>query len=391
MPMHIMQGSDPEFSIANSKAECVPADTCLSHSGMLGTDGRCETGELRPTAGSVDEHLASLRGLIGEFHRRFPDYIMLGGSRHFHQPLGGHIHFSGSGVRKVQKIVKALDVHLALPILMLENRRSAIERRIGQNYGFLGSWRDQRELHGGFEYRVLPSWIVSHQMAKMTLEIAMLIAYDYEKLYDKYNNLIIDTSSESFIYDFKNAKKEVLKPLALRAVEKLKTLPNAYHTMNSILTLENCIRLELRWRQEFDCCARWHLPVKDFKYSKIVWDISGLEPADAIIANEADVLCSNLVRYIIRALTIPRLKHRYYIYGILNRYGFDLSVSKPFDHYEADVSSYSISENYYGRARENAPSQDTILVGVSRSMRRNNEIEYTAMAIARIICELEGA
>jgi len=396
---HIVQGSDPEFSIANAAGECVPADRLLSSHGQLGCDGRSDTGELRPTAGDVPEHLMNIRKLIGEFAERFPDHIMLAGSRHFRQPLGGHIHFSGTPVKRPAKIVQCLDVHLSIPMLMLENRESAKQRR-QTDYGQLGSWRNQRDLHGGFEYRTPSSWLVSMNIAKMTLEIAMLIAYDYKHLMDSRNNCFINPLDDIIRLKYCRVEKDVpfnyngasttLWDLSLEAVRKLKALPNAFQVMNSILTLENALLMKTRWFHEIDCTTRWHLPSTTLKLKKQKWEFDITSVEVQVFGHPADISCLELANIVKVALENYEIENKYFIYGILNKYGKDFAVSRSFNHYEARVDMYNISERWFGRAQENAPFPDAILIGVSRRHREASKMRDAASSIFRIIRNIEG-
>jgi hypothetical protein len=84
-------------------------------------------------------------------------------------PLGGHIHFSG--VELNSDLLRSLDNYLALPLVLLEGETT---RRRRPRYGFLGDFR--RQPHGGFEYRTLPSWLISPQIAAGVLSLACVIA-----------------------------------------------------------------------------------------------------------------------------------------------------------------------------------------------------------------------
>ncbi|MEI2396352.1 putative amidoligase domain-containing protein, partial [Paenibacillus phytohabitans] len=89
--------------------------------------------------------------------------------------LGGHLHFSG--VTLCAPLLRALDNYLALPMLLLEDVRAAARR---PRYGVLGDFR--RQPHGGFEYRTLPSFLVSPVIAKGAVCLAHLIVSHYEEL-----------------------------------------------------------------------------------------------------------------------------------------------------------------------------------------------------------------
>jgi hypothetical protein len=343
----------------------------------------------------------NLRTLIGEFANRFPEHHMLAGSRHFRQPLGGHIHFSGNPVRQPEKIVKCLDVHLAIPLLMLENKISARERRQNHDYGHLGQYRAQRELHGGFEYRTPSSWLVSMNVAKMTLEIAQLIAYDYRHLLNSLGNAFVNPQDDIIRRNYGrcekvawfqyNGKRTNLLRLSLQAVKKLKKLPNAYQVMNSILTLENALRLRTRWYQEIDCTTRWHLPARTLKLKEIAWKTKAFEASDMTIFGQArDFACLELVNQVKELLGEVGLERTYYIYGIRDRYGKDFAINRMFSHSDAGVTRFTIADTWYGRANEVAPTPDSVLIGVTKTLRDDVRRAETARAISRIIRTMEG-
>jgi hypothetical protein len=90
-------------------------------------------------------------------------------------PLGGHIHFSGVALNS--HLLRSLDNYLALPLVLLEGETTRHRR---PRYGFLGDFRLQP--HGGFEYRTLPSWLISPQIAAGVLSLAAVIANHYHSL-----------------------------------------------------------------------------------------------------------------------------------------------------------------------------------------------------------------
>ncbi|MEC0249459.1 hypothetical protein P4H65_27130, partial [Paenibacillus chitinolyticus] len=90
-------------------------------------------------------------------------------------PLGGHVHFSRCWLNS--HLLRALDNYLALPLMMIEGETTALRR---PRYGLLGDYRRQR--HGGFEYRTLPSWLVSPEIALGVFALARIIADRYFEL-----------------------------------------------------------------------------------------------------------------------------------------------------------------------------------------------------------------
>ncbi|WP_234399624.1 putative amidoligase domain-containing protein [Paenibacillus popilliae] len=82
-------------------------------------------------------------------------------------PLGGHIHLSGLPL--TSELVRVLDTYVTLPVAVLEDPSGASRR---PRYGTLGDVRLQ--VHGGaggFEYRTLPSFLISPALAREVLAL----------------------------------------------------------------------------------------------------------------------------------------------------------------------------------------------------------------------------
>jgi hypothetical protein len=182
-----MIGADPEFILRNPNGKIVSADRFMGRDGVVGCDAVVLSShqvllplvELRPEPSTnpimLTQHLRSLmkraERMINE-----PDLDWLAGAMPVKGlPLGGHIHFSG--VEVSSRFLRVLDNYLALPLIMLENE--SVNRR-RPRYGFLGDFRKQS--HGGFEYRSLPSWLVSPKVTLGVLSLSFLIAHHYLEL-----------------------------------------------------------------------------------------------------------------------------------------------------------------------------------------------------------------
>lgn len=183
----IMLGMDPEFILMNPEGKIVPANRFFSKRGRAGYDnvtvrGRSDVHplvELRPVP---SEHPAELIRNLRRAMWHAADVIddvslawIAGGMPVPGLPLGGHIHLSGVPLNNA--IVRALDNYLALPLLMLEHESGKIRRK---KYGKLGDVRVKA--YGGFEYRTLPSMLVSPRITKGAVALAKLIAVNYEQL-----------------------------------------------------------------------------------------------------------------------------------------------------------------------------------------------------------------
>lgn len=183
----VMLGMDPEFLLFNSNTgKVVPASRYLEHFGVAGCDvlryrGRrlFPLGELRPEPGSEPRDV--VRHLLRAFQvaqQAISDDGLLWQAGSMPQrgfPLGGHLHFSG--VPLTAELLRTLDNYLALPVALLEDVRMPRRR---PRYGFLGDFRLQS--HGGFEYRTLPSFLISPLVTKGVVALARLIIEDYPSL-----------------------------------------------------------------------------------------------------------------------------------------------------------------------------------------------------------------
>ncbi|MBN6188685.1 hypothetical protein JQN58_17665 [Aneurinibacillus sp. BA2021] len=185
----IVLGTDIEFVLRNPAGKLVLASDCFTKEGMVGCDRAWLRGdesktclplaELRPTpaddAKELFKHLyrAMLTGVqtIGSTQIAW----LSGGMPLTGYPMGGHIHFTG--VAPTTQLLRALDAYLTLSVFMIESPQS-LKRR--PKYGRLGDMRVKS--HGGFEYRTLPSFLASPQIARGVLALSHVLAYSYREL-----------------------------------------------------------------------------------------------------------------------------------------------------------------------------------------------------------------
>jgi hypothetical protein len=213
---HILMGADPEFVMRRSDGQLVMASQYFPRFGQVGCDaiwwGRDRSVkplvELRPKP-STDPRQLVIRMYQGMLYAskkvNDPDVRWLSGSLpHPNYPLGGHIHFSGIPLNF--QLLRALDNYLALPLVLLEDSKG-IKRR--PRYGFLGDFRTQ--FHGGFEYRTLPSWLVSPTVTKGVLTAAKVIASSYPYLPKDY--LKDFSMQKAYYHGDKTEIKKVLESL----------------------------------------------------------------------------------------------------------------------------------------------------------------------------------
>ncbi|MEY9093321.1 hypothetical protein [Paenibacillus sp. RC84] len=180
-------GSDPEFLLVNPRGKVVSASKYLEREGQVGCDAIVLSGhrvilplaELRPQPSSEPAQLAAnLRRTMRTAARKIGDESLAwiaGGMPLPGFPLGGHVHFSRCWLNS--HLLRALDNYLTLPLTMIEGETTAQRR---PRYGLLGDYRRQR--HGGFEYRTLPSWLVSPEITLGVFALARIIADRYFEL-----------------------------------------------------------------------------------------------------------------------------------------------------------------------------------------------------------------
>lgn len=180
-------GMDPEFLLVQMpESKIVPASRFLERTGVAGCDSVTINGrriypvaELRPAPSSEPrELLAHLMRAFAAASRSISDHTLIwqaGGMPQRGLPLGGHVHFSG--VTLNGELLRALDNYLALPLAVLQDPRGSGRR---PRYGALGDFR--LKSYGGFEYRTLPSFLVSPLVAKGVVALAGLIARGYHQL-----------------------------------------------------------------------------------------------------------------------------------------------------------------------------------------------------------------
>lgn len=183
----IQMGMDPEFILFDPKrSKVIPASKFLNRLGIAGCDSvriegrlRFPLAELRPRPAAEPQQL--MKHLLGSFRSA---YEMINDSSLIWQAggmpqrgfcLGGHLHFSG--ITLIRPLLEVLDNYLALLVMMLEDEDS-LKRR--PRYGFLGDFRMKE--YGGFEYRTLPSFLISPLVTKGVLALAKLIVHHYDEL-----------------------------------------------------------------------------------------------------------------------------------------------------------------------------------------------------------------
>lgn len=210
----LLLGADPEFVLRSPDGKVIPASRFMEKSGQVGCDAVILRGrrlihplvEIRPEPAEnptqLLDHIRS--GLIQAQQMIADDSLewLAGGMPVKGIPLGGHIHFSGIWLHS--NLVRKLDNYLTLPVALLEDEASHQRRPL---YGYLGDCR--LKPHGGFEYRTLPSWLLSPQIAFGVISLAFLIAENYRSL--RQEPLVKASLQQAF---YNGNRKELLKAAA---------------------------------------------------------------------------------------------------------------------------------------------------------------------------------
>ncbi|MCR2802908.1 putative amidoligase domain-containing protein [Paenibacillus soyae] len=178
----ILIGADPEFALLTPAGKLAPASRFFGEgaAGAAGADAMVvgrrviyPVAELRPAPAETPAALAAnVRRLLARAAASIGDPSLRWVAGAMPLPglaLGGHIHISGAPL--TGRLLRMLDSCAAYPLALVEDPAGRGRR---PRYGALGDYRPQP--HGGFEYRTLPSWLVSPAAAKAAFAIALLCA-----------------------------------------------------------------------------------------------------------------------------------------------------------------------------------------------------------------------
>lgn len=254
----ILMGMDPEFILVNKEGYVVPASLYLDRFGTAGSDAvrvgdevTYPLAELRPAPhADPDRLLKAMRQAMFTAQQCITDTSLqwrAGGLPAPGLPLGGHIHFSG--VPLTMSVLQCLDNYLALPLAIVEDPAGRGRR---PRYGFLGDFRIQP--YGGFEYRTLPSFMVSPLISKASLYIAYLIVLHHDRLRARPLN------RERYHKAYYGGQKEVLREVAEKLHQDLARLPE-YLTYNKVIDrLFEHIEEGKNWDESRDIRPLWNIP-----------------------------------------------------------------------------------------------------------------------------------
>ncbi|MBP1999684.1 hypothetical protein J2Z69_000703 [Paenibacillus shirakamiensis] len=258
-PSTMLLGMDPEFLVVDrGKGKIISASKYLEHGGVVGCDAVRTSertiypiAEVRPLpASSPRELVIHLMDALRAAARQIPqtaEWTWLAGSMPVKGfSLGGHIHFSG--IPLTSDLLRALDNYLALPMALIEDERGRFRR---PRYGFLGDFR--RQSHGGFEYRTLPSFLISPRVTKGALSLATCIANNYWIL--KQRPLEQGLIHEAFYVGNKRRLNEAFAPLD----REIRALPDYIEHQKYLEPFLETVRLGKTWDESKDIRALWNL------------------------------------------------------------------------------------------------------------------------------------
>ncbi len=255
----VLIGADPEFIVQTKKGHLLNATKYFPRNGRVGYDaiwlGKNRNYkpvmEIRPAPTSdpkllvirIYQALLQASKVIGKQSVRW----LAGALPHKKFPLGGHIHFSG--VELNFKMLRAFDNYLALPFVIVEDPNGRMRR---PKYGFLGDFRFQE--HGGFEYRTLPSWLISPSLTKAVLSLAQLIAVHYRQLH--FDPLCQIELQQAY---YRGDKEEIRKWFDILWAD-IKRISD-YQKYKSLLDeFYNWVVSGIVWNEKIDIRSKWRIP-----------------------------------------------------------------------------------------------------------------------------------
>ena len=255
----VMLGADPEFALQDEEGNMAIASHYLMKVGRVGYDGarlrndplsnQHPLVEVRPDPSiHPEEVFLNIYKALRLAQRKISHLKWLAGGMPFDgYPIGGHVHFSGTPLHF--GLLRKLDTYLCLPLALLEDER-CIKRR--PRYGFLGDFREQD--YGGFEYRTLPSWLISPRIAKGVLTLAKIIA---ESQYLLKKEATRDITVQLAFY---RGEKEKLRMIVRELYQEIIKLPMYKKYRQFIMPFFHSVFTEGEWQANSDIKEMWKLP-----------------------------------------------------------------------------------------------------------------------------------
>lgn len=254
-------GTDMEVMLRNPAGKMVLASNYFTRRGRIGCDDRSIQfdGKRLPLMELRPEPDQNPIGLLTKLRETMVEAAVTinrvgvqwrAGSMPFRPYCtGGHIHFSN--VPFSARFVKVLDNYIGLPLVMVEDPRTAQLRR--PRYGFLGDVRMKD--HGGFEYRTPSSFVVDMDVTAAAFCLAYLVALHYREL------PVTDMSDPGIQQAFYRNDRNVLLPIAQRHMVYIRSLAAYERYRDYIEPLYKMIEEGKTWDETVDVRLVWGVPL----------------------------------------------------------------------------------------------------------------------------------
>jgi hypothetical protein len=259
-------GADPEFMLFNSKSgKMIAASEFFPRDGLVGCDNiRIPNRQQRPVAEIRPKPELSPHNLIDNIKDALQAANKLAPYRNIkwiagshptgNYSIGGHIHFSN--IELNYSLLRALDNYIGIPIFLIENSISAVQRR--KRYGLLADYRIKD--YGGFEYRTLGSWLVSPQVALAVLCLAKIVATHHMEL------------SEDFLdnYDaqaaFYQGNQNFFRTIFDRLWSDITSVETYSQYSSELKIIFHMITNKIIWDEKSDFREVWKITVNNKRY-----------------------------------------------------------------------------------------------------------------------------
>ncbi|WP_307466909.1 putative amidoligase domain-containing protein [Paenibacillus harenae] len=257
----LLIGADPEFALVTPAGRIAAASRFFGAAtgGAAGADAMLvgrrllyPVAELRPEPAADPAALAAgVRRLLLRAARRIGDPSLRWAAGAMPVPglaLGGHIHLSGAPL--TTRLLRLLDSFAAFPLALIEDPAGRGRR---PRYGTLGDYRMQP--HGGFEYRTLPSWLVSPAAAKGAFALALLCAREAWTL------PYIPALEERYVEAYYAGDRAELAGCLDRIAASLTAAASWRELAPYIEPLLDAARRGASWDEKADIRLKWRIPL----------------------------------------------------------------------------------------------------------------------------------
>lgn len=262
---NVVLGTDVEVMLRNASGKMVLASNYFSRKGKIGCDDRSVAFdgkrlplmELRPDPdpsplGLVNRLRETMQEAVRTINRKQVEWR--GGSMPFRPfPTGMHIHFSNLPFSS--HLVKVLDNYVGLPLMMVEDQRTAQLRR--PKYGALGDVRFKD--HGGFEYRTPASFVMDPDVTTAAFCLAYIVATHHREL------PVLDIYEDNLQSAFYRGDTEALRPIVERNFASLRLLPIYERFRDHLEWLVHMIESGWTWDEAQDVRTAWGLQIAEHK------------------------------------------------------------------------------------------------------------------------------